>query len=87
MSHLGEPYTSSRSSRSQRDDEFGLGLGFFIARTYCKEGGQRFGTQFENTELVDGAMPGGACVRIEWSRGRLETAVLELKILRNLYLH
>jgi hypothetical protein len=30
----------------------------------------------KTTELVDGAMPGGACVRIEWPRGRLETSPL-----------
>ena len=78
MSHLGEPYTSSRSSRGgQRDDEFGLGLGFFIARTLLQRSGASVSARnLKTTELVDGAMPGGACVRIEWSRGRLETSAL-----------
>jgi len=40
LTHLGEPYTSSRSSRdSQKNDEFGLGLGFFIARTLLQRSG------------------------------------------------
>lgn len=76
LTHLGEPYTSSRSSRdSQKNDEFGLGLGFFIARTLLQRSGANVSARnLKTTELIDGAMPGGACVRIEWPRGRLEAA-------------
>ena len=66
LTHLGEPYTSSRSSRGgQRDDEFGLGLGFFIARTLLQRSGARVSARnLKKTELIDGAMPGGACSAI-----------------------
>jgi two-component system sensor histidine kinase RegB len=74
LTHLGEPYTSSRNSRSnQQNDEFGLGLGFFIARTLLQRSGANVSARnLKTTELIDGVMPGGACVRIEWPRGRLE---------------
>jgi len=79
ITRLGEPYTSSRSSRNVNenqapsDGEFGLGLGFFIARTLLQRGGARVTARnLKTTELIDGAMPGGACVRIEWPRDRLE---------------
>jgi len=29
----------------------------------------------KKTELIDGAMPGGACVRVVWPRQKLETAL------------
>ena len=75
LTHLGEPYTSSRNSRSnQQNDEFGLGLGFFIARTLLQRSGANVSARnLKTTELIDGVMPGGACVRIEWPRGRLES--------------
>jgi two-component system sensor histidine kinase RegB len=88
LTHLGEPYTSSRRSDStQRDenDEFGLGLGFFIARTLL----QRFGGQINAYNLrpseidrriekmqQDGQEPTasrtGACVKIIWPRSAIE---------------
>ena len=75
IGRLGEPYTSSRSSKGvQADDEFGLGLGFFIARTLLQRSGARVSARnLKKTELIDGAMPGGACVRMEWPRQKLET--------------
>jgi two-component system sensor histidine kinase RegB len=75
IGRLGEPYTSSRSSKGVQDnDEFGLGLGFFIARTLLQRSGARVSARnLKKTELIDGAMPGGACVRIVWSRQKLET--------------
>jgi two-component system sensor histidine kinase RegB len=78
IGRLGEPYTSSRSSKGvQADDEFGLGLGFFIARTLLQRSGARVSARnLKKTELIDGAMPGGACVRMEWPRQKLETRAL-----------
>lgn len=75
IGRLGEPYTSSRSSKGvQANDEFGLGLGFFIARTLLQRSGARVSARnLKKTELIDGAMPGGACVRMEWPRQKLET--------------
>jgi two-component system sensor histidine kinase RegB len=77
IGRLGEPYTSSRSSKAIQDnDEFGLGLGFFIARTLLQRSGARVTARnLKKTELIDGAMPGGACVRVVWPRQKLETAL------------
>ena len=75
MSRLGEPYTSTRSGRARTDEdaEFGLGLGFFIARTLIqRSGGEIEAYNLAANELVDMAMPGGACVKITWPRKRLE---------------
>lgn len=72
LTHLGAPYTSSRGSRAVKDDAFGLGLGFFIARTLLqRSGAQITARNLSVTELIDGAMPGGACVRIVWPRTKL----------------
>ena len=77
IGRLGEPYTSSRSSKAIQDnDEFGLGLGFFIARTLLQRSGARVTARnLKKTELIDGAMPGGACVQVVWPRQKLETAL------------
>ena len=77
IGRLGEPYTSSRSSKAIQDnDEFGLGLGFFIARTLLQRSGARVTARnLKKTELIDGAMPCGACVRVVWPRQKLETAL------------
>ena len=79
LAQLGAPYTSSRrrdasSLRDEPDDaSFGLGLGFFIARTLLQRSGADVTARnLRKTELIEGAMPGGACVRIEWPRARLE---------------
>lgn len=72
LTRLGAPYTSSRGTARASDDAFGLGLGFFIARTLLqRSGGQISARNLSVTELIDGAMPGGACVRIVWSREKL----------------
>lgn len=72
LTHLGEPYTSSRGTARTPDDAFGLGLGFFIARTLLQRSGAQISARnMSVTELIDGAMPGGACVRIVWPRGKL----------------
>ncbi len=75
MARLGEPYTSTRSGqpREDEDEEFGLGLGFFIARTLIqRSGGEIEAYNLAPNELVDMAMPGGACVKITWPRKQLE---------------
>ena len=79
LARLGAPYTSSRrrdNSVAENDDpddgQFGLGLGFFIARTLLQRSGAEVTARnLSKTELIDGAMPGGACVRVAWPRARL----------------
>jgi two-component system sensor histidine kinase RegB len=72
LTHLGEPYNTSRGTKSSSGDAFGLGLGFFIARTLLqRSGGQISARNLSVTELIDGDMPGGACVRIVWPRQKL----------------
>lgn len=73
LTHLGEPYTSSSRGTGRRsDDKLGLGLGFFIARTLLQRtGGQISARNLSVTEIIDGAMPGGACVQITWPRSKL----------------
>ena len=72
LTHLGEPYTSSRGTARNADDAFGLGLGFFIARTLLlRSGAQISARNMSVTELMEGAMPGGACVRVVWPRTKL----------------
>ena len=55
IGRLGEPYTSSRSSKGVQDsDEFGLGLGFFIARTLLQRSGARVSARnLKKTEQVE----------------------------------
>ena len=83
ISRLGEPYTSSRSAAAKSkaaktagsEGEFGLGLGFFIARTLVqRSGGKIEARNMAPHETVDKAQPGGACVRLTWPRKRLEQA-------------
>jgi two-component system sensor histidine kinase RegB len=74
LTHLGEPYTSSRRSKFGRDEtgDFGLGLGFFIARTLIqRSGGKISARNLKVTEMINGQMPGGACVRLVWPRDSL----------------
>jgi len=76
LTHLGEPYTSSRRSKFSRDEtgDFGLGLGFFIARTLMqRSGGKISARNLKVTEMVEGQMPGGACVRVVWPRDRVSS--------------
>ena len=79
LARLGAPYTSSRrrddmieGEENPDDRNFGLGLGFFIARTLLQRSGAEVTARnLSKTELIDGAMPGGACVRVAWPRARL----------------
>jgi two-component system sensor histidine kinase RegB len=83
LAHLGEPYTSSRRHNGRRDDgdEFGLGLGFFIARTLLQRSGGQILTRNlrpMEAEKLASSLAGaqtkgtGASVRITWPRERLE---------------
>ena len=72
LTHLGEPYTSPRAARRAADDTFGLGLGFFIARTFIRRSGAQITARNMSVdEVMEGAMPGGACVRVVWPRTKL----------------
>ena len=77
ISHLGEPYTSSRrAEEGAADGEFGLGLGFFIARTLIRRsGGLMEPRNLKADEVIETATPGGACVRISWPRKQLEQRI------------
>lgn len=75
LTRLGAPYTSSRGTARSSDEAFGLGLGFFIASTLLqRSGGQISARNLSVTELIDGVMPGGACVRIVWPREKLSAS-------------
>ena len=77
ISHLGEPYTSSRRAEGgAANGEFGLGLGFFIARTLIRRsGGLMEPRNLKADEVIETATPGGACVRISWPRKKLEQRI------------
>ena len=64
LSHLGEPFISSRSpQRDAAGDYQGMGLGIFIAKTLLERRGARL--DFFNRRPRHGR-PGGATVRIRW---------------------
>jgi len=68
---LGEPYVTTRRSKGGRtggvEEESGLGLGVFIAKTLLERTGA--------TVIFDNAEKGGAIVHIHWSQAALaETA-------------
>lgn len=67
MSHLGEPYITTRGAK-QGDDryEHGMGLGFFIAQTLLERSGATL--HMSNREAPET----GAIVRVRWKRERLE---------------
>ena len=90
LAHLGEPYTSSRrhSGRKENSGEFGLGLGFFIARTLLQRSGGQIRARnlrpheaaeraasldnLGDTNAANKVSATGACVTISWPRERLE---------------
>ncbi|MDX2265309.1 MAG: ActS/PrrB/RegB family redox-sensitive histidine kinase [Hyphomicrobiales bacterium] len=67
MSHLGEPYVTTRGA-SADTQEHGMGLGFFIAKTLLERSGA--------TVHVGNRVPpdAGAVVTLRWDRRRLEVA-------------
>ncbi|HHN66595.1 MAG TPA: ActS/PrrB/RegB family redox-sensitive histidine kinase [Thermopetrobacter sp.] len=71
IDRLGEPYVTTRGygrlkTDRQPEDETGMGLGFFIAKTLLERSGATIG-------LANRAAPAhGAIVRIVWPRRRIE---------------
>src|SRR6185437_335968 len=67
MQRIGEPYvTSRRSSEDDGDEQKGLGLGVFIAKTLLERSGA-------NLALKNRPVPErGALVRLHWNRSDLE---------------
>jgi two-component system sensor histidine kinase RegB len=72
LSRIGEPYLRARGQsllrKGKGDDEAGLGLGFFIAKTLLERGGGTL--RVENRA----APRTGAVVRIQWRRDALEAS-------------
>jgi two-component system sensor histidine kinase RegB len=75
MDRIGEPYVTTRGVRatSTDSDPFGLGLGFFIAKTLLERSGATLA-------LANRARPEtGAIVRIRWSRPDFERTPARLE--------
>ncbi len=69
LARLGEPYVSTRRAEdtgADPDEAFGMGLGFFIAKTLL----ERTGAQIDARNLE----AGGAEIAVTWSRQRIEVA-------------
>jgi two-component system sensor histidine kinase RegB len=70
MARIGEPYVTSRGrlpdGTDTRDEESGLGLGFFIAKTLLERTGARLALENRPAPLQ------GAVVRIRWRRDDFE---------------
>ncbi len=66
ISHLGEPYITSRPRAESGDEEVGMGLGFFIAKTLLERSGASI--RVANRMLPET----GASIEIVWPRQRLE---------------
>jgi two-component system, sensor histidine kinase RegB len=65
---LGEPYVTSRPRAEGDQDESGMGLGFFIAKTLLERSGAAI--HIANRVLPDT----GALIEITWPRDRYETS-------------
>jgi two-component system sensor histidine kinase RegB len=71
MDRIGEPYvthrkSAQRSGKGDAEDRYGLGLGFFIAKTLLERSGARLA-------LENQRQPGrGAIVRVSWGRADFE---------------
>jgi two-component system sensor histidine kinase RegB len=66
LSRIGEPYVTSRRRAAGDDEESGLGLGFFIAKTLLERSGATLA--FLNRPAPEQ----GAVVRVRWARGDFE---------------
>jgi two-component system sensor histidine kinase RegB len=66
--YLGEPYLTSRPRDRGGNKETGMGLGFFIAKTFLERSGATIRAANRVPPLA------GASVEIVWPRGRLEPA-------------
>jgi two-component system sensor histidine kinase RegB len=70
MERIGEPYVTSRRDPDGSDDEQeGLGLGFFIAKTLLERSGASIA--LENRSAPEH----GAAVRLHWNRSDLERSL------------
>jgi two-component system sensor histidine kinase RegB len=69
INYLGEPYVTSRPRSHTRSGEGGMGLGFFIAKTFLERSGATVAAE-NRTPPATGAM-----VQIVWPRARIESAV------------
>jgi two-component system sensor histidine kinase RegB len=69
INYLGEPYITSRPRSRTRGGEGGMGLGFFIAKTFLERSGATVAAE-NRTPPATGAM-----VQIVWPRARIESAV------------
>jgi len=70
LEQLGEPFVTTRSAQSEReetpDEHVGMGLGFFIAKTLLERSGARL-------ELANRPLPkGGAVVTVVWPKEKFE---------------
>jgi two-component system sensor histidine kinase RegB len=68
VSRLGEPYVTSRPRRDGGSEGSGMGLGFFIAKTFL----ERSGASVRATNRTPPSE--GAVIEIVWPRGRLESS-------------
>lgn len=70
IGRIGEPYVTTRAARpgTQRDEQTGLGLGFFIAKTLLERSGATLA--FANRAWPES----GAVVRVRWRRADFERA-------------
>ncbi len=68
INRIGEPYVTSRRRPASENDEGGLGLGFFIAKTLLERSGATL------VFLNRPAPEDGAVVRVRWGRGDLEVS-------------
>ena len=67
IARLGEPYVTTRSQgEASRSNHYGMGLGFFIAKTLL----ERTGAQVEFRY----ARQGGALISVQWPRHRIDAA-------------
>jgi two-component system sensor histidine kinase RegB len=71
LARIGEPYVTSRPRREEADEEHGLGLGFFIAKTLLERSGAT--VDFLNRPAPER----GAVVRVRWSRADFDQIVAE----------
>ncbi len=68
MIHMGEPYVTSRPRGNGSGDAAGMGLGFFIAKTFLERSGG-------SIRIANRTPPAtGALVEIVWPRRRLEAS-------------
>lgn len=68
INHLGEPYVTSRPAGYVSNEEAGMGLGFFIAKTFLERSGASVAAENRTPPAT------GATIQIVWPRSRIESA-------------